>query len=81
MTSLLKSRKFWLLILDTVVSLGLFFVGKYAPGSMEDVKLIIVALQPLFILVIASITVEDVAAYRAGAHPSQLKANGAPHAG
>jgi hypothetical protein len=59
---LLHSRKFWLLILDTVVSLVLYFVGKYtAPTIMEDVKFLVLMLQPVFIAVIAAIAYEDVA--------------------
>ena len=57
--SLLHSRKFWLLVLDTVVSLALFFVGKYLPGAFEDVKFIITAIQPVFVIIIAAIAYED----------------------
>jgi len=61
--ALFKSRKFMLLLFDTVISLALFFTGKYlAPPVFEDVKFAIVALQPIFIAVIAGITVEDAAA-------------------
>jgi len=61
--ALLRSRKFLLLVLDTVVSLILYFVGKYAgPAVFEDVKLMITALQPVFAMVIAAIALEDAAA-------------------
>ena len=60
-SSLLHSRKFWLLILDTILSLVLYFVGKYAaPTILEDVKVLVVILQPVFITVIAAIAYEDV---------------------
>lgn len=57
--SLLKSRKFWLLILDTVVSLLLFFVGKYVPDAMDDIKFLIISLQPVFVVIIGAIAYED----------------------
>lgn len=66
MVQLLHSRKFWLLILDTVISLALFFVGKYDPAHIEDVKFMVGALQPVFVMVIAGIAIEDAAEKRAG---------------
>ncbi len=57
--ALLYSRKFWLLILDTVVSLVLYFVGKYAPLAAEDVKFAILGLQPVFVAIIIAIAWED----------------------
>lgn len=60
---LIQSRKFWLLILDTVASLVLFFVAKYAaPNALEDVKFVIAALQPVFVMLIYAIAKEDAAA-------------------
>lgn len=57
---LLRSRKFWLLVLDTVISMVLFFVGKYASADLfDDVKFLIAALQPLFVVIIAAIAYED----------------------
>ena len=68
---LLRSRKFLLLCLDTIISLVLFFVGKYAlPGVAEDIKFIIAAYQPVFVAIIIAISVEDAAMKRAGnGHP------------
>ena len=63
---LFKSRKFWLLILDTVVSLITYFVSKYMGAQGADVLFVIGVLQPVFIAVIVSIGVEDAAAKRAG---------------
>ena len=64
---LLRSRKFLLLCLDTVLSMALFFVGKYAtPELAEDVKFVIAAYQPVFVAIIVAISVEDAAAKRAG---------------
>ena len=66
MHGLLQSRKFWLLILDTVISVGLFFVGKYVdPVPAEDIYVLIGALQPVFVAIIAAIAYEDAAAKRA----------------
>jgi hypothetical protein len=59
--NILKSRKFWLAIFDLVVSLALYFTGKYAPIAAEDVKVVIYAIQPVFVALIASIAVEDAA--------------------
>lgn len=66
MVQLLHSRKFWMSILDTIISLTLFFVGKYDPVHTEDVKFLIGALQPVFVMVIAGIAIEDAAEKRAG---------------
>jgi hypothetical protein len=58
--ALLKSRKFLVLTLDTVLSLVLYFSAKYlAPGAVEDIKTVIVALQPVALMLIASIAYED----------------------
>ncbi|MBU1457009.1 MAG: hypothetical protein KKD01_20030 [Proteobacteria bacterium] len=57
--ALFKSRKFWLLILDTVVSVTLFFVGKYYQVAYEDIAFMIGALQPVFVTVIGGIAYED----------------------
>lgn len=65
--SLLKSRKFLLLVLDTIMSLVLFFVGKYLPMAAEDVNFAIGALQPVFIAIIIGIAVEDAAEKSTGA--------------
>lgn len=65
--SIFKSRKFWTAMVDLLVSLTLYFVGKYAaPSIAEDVKFLILAFQPVFGLVIAGIAYEDAAAKKAG---------------
>lgn len=57
---ILRSRKFWTLILDAVISTVLFFVTKYVnPAAVEDVKYLIAAWQPIILLIIAAWTVED----------------------
>ena len=59
--ALLKSRKFWLLVLDSVVSLVLFIVAHVAPDFEEAAKQLIAILQPVFVAVIVGIFVEDAA--------------------
>ena len=57
---LLKSRKFLLVVLDLVVSMVTFFVAKYAaPQAVEDVKFLIIAIQPVIITLIGAIAYED----------------------
>ena len=52
---------------NTVISLILYFTGKYlAPAAADDIKVLIGALQPVFVAVIAGIFVEDYAVKRAG---------------
>lgn len=59
--SIWKSRRFWVLVLDTVIALVLFFVGKYSSSAMfEDVKFLIVTLQPVFLTLIGSYTYQSV---------------------
>ena len=60
--ALLKSRKFLILGVDTVLSLILYFTGKYlAPATVDDIKFVIVALQPVFGIIIGGIALEDAA--------------------
>lgn len=63
---LLKSRKFLLLVLDTVISLILWGVGLWLPQYTEQVNQLILILQPVFVSVIGGIAVEDAAEKRAG---------------
>lgn len=63
---LLRSRKFLLLILDTIISTIVFGVGKWAAAATEDVATLIAIYQPVFVAIIVAISVEDAAAKRAG---------------
>jgi len=63
---LLKSRKFLLLVLDTVISLILWGVGLWMPQYTEQINQLILILQPVFVSVIGGIAVEDAAEKRAG---------------
>lgn len=49
---LLTSRRFWMLMLDTVISITLHYWG----GA--DTQFLITALQPIFALIILSYTVD-----------------------
>ena len=65
--SLFGSRKFLLLLLDTAIALVVYFVGKYTGASIaEDVGLVILLMQPVFVAVILGIAIEDAAFKRAG---------------
>ena len=60
MKALVKSRKFWMAVLDMVVSLGLYFAGKYAlPEISTDINVVVVGIQPVLILIIVNYTIED----------------------
>jgi hypothetical protein len=62
MASLLKSRKFWLMIADLVFSISVYFVAKYVnPLAAEDVLWLIGLLQPVVISLITGIAIEDAA--------------------
>lgn len=55
-----KSRKFWYMILDTVISCVLYFGAQnFGPQALEDIKFLIAALQPVIIVLIASVAYED----------------------
>jgi hypothetical protein len=64
--SLLKSRKFLLLVLDTAISLILWAAGLFLPQYAEQVNQLILILQPVIIAVITGIAIEDAAAKRGG---------------
>ena len=62
-----RSRKFLTLLLDTTVSLIVYFVAKYvAPSAGKDVLYLIGMVQPIVLAVIVMWGVEDAAEKRAG---------------
>jgi len=69
--ALLRSRKFLLLVLDTVISFVLWFIGQTNPDALENVQGLIAMLQPVFVAIIIAISIEDAAALKAGTHKSQ----------
>lgn len=56
---LAQSRKFWVMVLDVLISLVLYFVTKYAGGYLDDVKYVILALQPVVWVVIFAIAKDN----------------------
>lgn len=64
---ILKSRKFWLMVVDVVVSLTSVLLGWYlAPEQAERIMTVIAILQPVVVSLIIGIAVEDAAEKRAG---------------
>ena len=58
---LLKLKEFWTVVVDLAVSVALYFFGKYAtPDIFEDVKFVILALQPVAALLIAVFATERI---------------------
>ena len=58
---LLRSRKFWILLMDVVVSCALFFGAKYiAPGAFADIKFVIGILQAPVLFLITAYTVQNI---------------------
>jgi len=56
-----KSRKFWVLILDIVLSSAAFFGARYlAPESQDIANFAIVTLQPVFLMLIGAYTYQNV---------------------
>lgn len=61
MDKIMKSRRFWLLVLDAVISIGLMAIGTQFPAYLESTKAVIGVLQPVVIALIAAWTVDDTA--------------------
>ena len=56
-----KSRKFWLLILDIVLSSAAFFGARYLdPDAQEIVKFVVLVLQPVFTMLIGAYAYQTV---------------------
>jgi uncharacterized membrane protein len=67
MSSLLKSRKFWIMIADVVISTLTYFVAHYvSPELGENIIWLIGAWQPVVYAVIAGIATEDAATLMSG---------------
>ena len=67
--NLFKSRKFWIMIFDVVVSLVVTIGGWYlAPAVLDRIISIIAILQPTILLLIAAIAYEDKAAMETAAY-------------
>jgi hypothetical protein len=62
--ALLRSRKFLLLVLDTVVSLALLLIPlafSLSPAAVDILVKVVALIQPVFVTAIASIAYEDAA--------------------
>lgn len=65
--ALFKSRKVVVGIIDGVITLTLYFVGKYTNESvLSDMKMIILVMQPMAIAIVTAIAYEDGQLKRAG---------------
>jgi len=62
---LFKSRKFWLLILDTVIAIVLYVTSNFVPAMREHVAFFVGIMQPVFVMLILAIALEDAAEKRA----------------
>jgi len=75
LAKLLASRKFLLMALDVVLALVLYFGTKYAnPSAVEDIKQLILVLQPVVVTLIYTIAKEDAAESEARAKVAQAQA-------
>ena len=62
MSRLLKSAKFWLLVMDVVTSTIAFFLTMFLrPDDVAKVMGLIALYQPIFIMIIRAIADEDIA--------------------
>jgi hypothetical protein len=62
MNGLIYSRKFWITMLDLVISTATYFISKYVnPATGQDVLWLVAAWQPVVLMLINSIAREDVA--------------------
>lgn len=69
--SLLRSRKFWLMILDVVVSIATYIAGNLLGEQAREMVLWLIGLlQPVFVAIITAIAYEDGQAKRAGNFPA-----------
>jgi hypothetical protein len=62
MSSLLKSRKFWIMVVDVVISSATYFISKYvAPETGQDIIWLIASWQPVVYALVTGIATEDAA--------------------
>jgi len=76
--SLLKSRKFLLMLVDVVVSTAVYLTAQYLPGQAELLQQMVLLWQPVIVAVIIGITVED-AAQKYGAARAIVQNFGPPN--
>lgn len=63
-SALFRSRKFWLAMLDALATTVALIIGTFYPSMVEFTKTLTIIWQPIFIILIGSIAVEDVASIR-----------------
>ena len=71
MSGLFQSRKFWLAVVTFVVDIVILVIGQFFPEWQVFAGQLIASITVLAGVVIAGIAIEDAAALKAGAHPSQ----------
>lgn len=76
--SLLKSRKFLVLIFDVITSLLIYFVGKYAGAAVADLKFVIGIVQPMWLLIVGAIAAQNVAGIKSEAAIKEAEAYNKP---
>ena len=70
--SLVRSRKFWLAVLDAVIAtIGVVTTAILSPEQVDQVLLLVGIWQPVFVALIAGIAYEDGKAKGAGNHITQ----------
>lgn len=81
MISPLHSRRFWVLIVDSVVAIIIYFGTKYlSPAMMDDAKFMVAIMQPFAALLIAAYTTDDLQAASLAHQMDMAKLTaGAPH--
>lgn len=63
---LLYSRKFWIMVLDMIISIVTYFTTKYVnPDAAKDVLTLIAILQPVILFVIGAITLQNIEGQKA----------------
>jgi hypothetical protein len=70
----LKSRRFWTMMVDVLISTATYIISMYGTPQFQDAaKFVIVTYQPVAIFLIGAYTVDDtmsnVAAIKEGTHP------------
>ena len=72
MNGLIHSRKFWLMVVDVIISTITYFVGIYAiPEVGNNIIWVIAAWQPVIVALITGIATED-AAIKSNPNTDQL---------
>lgn len=60
MNDIWKSKELWTGIVGAVATLLVFFVGKYAASSLEDVQIVLNTLLPIVLFLIGGYTAQSI---------------------